>query len=523
MANLLIVDDNENILDAYAFHFRSIGWSVEIARNGKQCIALVDENRTFYHGIILDKNMPAATGDDVVRWLFEQELLDEICVVLFTGFPEMKSAIDALRMGAWQYLVKDGMSPTEIQSFIAPGIAKKLIARMRRDLWVHEELERVLDRIQVVVKETLAPDGFHVIFLSPFLSVTRDLSDGSRPSADRVFVKQILGGAQFVYGDSKAKVQLLEPVDLESETLMAVPVNHAQEVLGVLVMECRKERAFDPRWQEVLTYIAETISITQTIHRRVVAEQERSKAEQERSKQESLVITNDELCHRIKNSLTVIQQSAKDLSDKSIQPDAASERVSFIASHAVRINGVLDELGEITQVRPPNIESCDVTAIVRDVIREPRTLKADIRIEANLEAPAVAKIDREHFRDAVTCLVQNAYDAIDDRLIIDSIDPDRKAELEEFRYQISITLKQADEQIEIAVTDNGVGFKQDVEARLFNPLFSTKRRRGAEKRGLGLYSSQRVIKEMGGHITAMSEGHYKGATFTIHLNKARSE
>ena len=522
MANLLIVDDNENILDAYAFHFRSIGWSVEIARNGKQCIALVDENRTFYHGIILDKNMPAATGDDVVRWLFEQELLDEICVVLFTGYPEMKSAIDALRMGAWQYLIKEGMSPTEIQSFIAPGIAKKLIARMRRELWTHEELERVLDRIQDVVKATLAPDGFHVIFLSPFLSVTRDLSDGSRPSADHAFVRKILEGAQFVYGDSKAKMQILEPVDPESKTLMAVPVNLAQEVFGVLVMESRKERAFDPRWREVLTYIAEAISITEELHRRISTERKLATVE-ERSKWENLVITNRELCHRIKNSLSVIQQSAKELSDKSIQPDIASERVAFIASHAVRINGVLDELGEITQVRPPNIESCDVTAIVRDVIREPRTLKADIRIEANFEAPAVAKIDREHFRDAVTCLVQNAYDAIDDRLIIDSIDPDRKAELEEFRYQISITVKQADEQIEIAVTDNGVGFKQDVEARLFNPLFSTKRRRGAEKRGLGLYSSQRVIKEMGGHITAMSEGHYKGATFTIHLNKARSE
>src|SRR5262245_38182011 len=106
MPNLLIVDDAEAIRDSFGFHFRQQGWHTELAADGERASETLKTKGTFFDVVVLDKNMPRKTGDDVLRWLYDAELLDEICVVLLTGYPELNSAIDALRMGAWQYLIK---------------------------------------------------------------------------------------------------------------------------------------------------------------------------------------------------------------------------------------------------------------------------------------------------------------------------------------------------------------------------------------------------------------------------------
>src|SRR5580692_8241933 len=98
MANLLIVDDNPDILDAFAYHFHAIEWHVEVAKDGLEALRILEQKGRFFDAVILDKNMPGATGDQVVKWMYEKELLGDICVILLTGYPEMSSAIDALRM-----------------------------------------------------------------------------------------------------------------------------------------------------------------------------------------------------------------------------------------------------------------------------------------------------------------------------------------------------------------------------------------------------------------------------------------
>jgi signal transduction histidine kinase/FixJ family two-component response regulator len=504
MANLLIVDDKESIRDSFQYHFReNVGWHTEVARDGEEAKTLLREKRTFFDGIILDKNMPRASGDQVVQWMYEQELLDDICVVLLTGFPEMPSAIDALRMGVWQYLIKD-MTPTEIQTFIAPGIAQKQIYRIRRDIWTQENLSSVLDRIQKVVRETLAPESFHVIFLSPFLS--RDLSDGSAPSPNRAFVERIKKGARFLSARTKADVAALQPVLADAGTLMAVPAYGDRGVLGVLVMESRKENAFDPRWKDVLTFFAEIISLTQVMH-------DQRQSAGEKAKAGELVRTNGELHHRVANSLGIIKQSARDLEQEKLS-DSGRDRVRYIASHSTRIENVLRELKDLSRPpRPVMAENIDVARVVRNTAEELATRDPDVLMEVPSSVRALAWADEEELREALVCLINNAFESIEER---------RAKEPEPQRaYRIRITLVEKDTGVEIAVSDDGIGFDEDTRERLFNPLFSTKTRRGKLNEGYGLYTSQRVVKSMGGSIEAFSEGAYRGATFTIRLEKGR--
>ncbi len=67
--------------------------------------------------------------------------------------------------------------------------------------------------------------------------------------------------------------------------------------------------------------------------------------------------------------------------------------------------------------------------------------------------------------------------------------------------------------IEIAVTDTGTGFGEEVRTMLFTHGFTTK----IEGNGFGLHFCANAIREAGGHITAQSSGVGQGASFRIRL------
>ena len=69
------------------------------------------------------------------------------------------------------------------------------------------------------------------------------------------------------------------------------------------------------------------------------------------------------------------------------------------------------------------------------------------------------------------------------------------------------------DRVKITVGDNGVGIAPDHLTRIFNHGFTTKK----DGHGFGLHSGANAAKEMGGTLTAHSEGPGKGAEFTLEL------
>jgi C4-dicarboxylate-specific signal transduction histidine kinase len=308
----------------------------------------------------------------------------------------------------------------------------------------------------------------------------------------------------------------MEPVLPGAGTLMAVPVNQDHRVLGVLEMESLKEGAFDTRLKDVLTYFAEIISLTQVISdQRLLAE--------ENAKQADLFRTNGELHHRIANSLGIIQQSARDLELEKNLPEPARLRVGYITAHSSRIKNVLVELKDLAMPRPVTVETVDVCPIVRSVTDEWLTRSPDVAVSLSPTRRALlARADEERLRDALICLVKNSFEAIEERrpkdareLAAGANDPVEAPP----KYWVRVEISEDKEFVNVTISDNGIGFDEEIGARLFNALFSTKSRRENLNQGYGLYTSERVIKAMGGSIKASSKGPYEGATFTICLLK----
>src|SRR5207248_8020484 len=79
--------------------------------------------------------------------------------------------------------------------------------------------------------------------------------------------------------------------------------------------------------------------------------------------------------------------------------------------------------------------------------------------------------------------------------------------------QIILRARNGNGSIKISVADNGVGIPAENMTRIFNHGFTTRK----DGHGFGLHSGALAAKELGGRLTAHSDGHGQGAIFTFEL------
>src|SRR5260370_12948147 len=103
MANLLLIDDDPDLLPDQMRHvFPAPAHRVEIAHTGAEGLQRVAEVHPDV--ILLDLRLPDQSGLDVLRQL--RQIDARIPVVLVTVVRSAESAIEAMRQGAYDYLLK---------------------------------------------------------------------------------------------------------------------------------------------------------------------------------------------------------------------------------------------------------------------------------------------------------------------------------------------------------------------------------------------------------------------------------
>jgi signal transduction histidine kinase len=73
--------------------------------------------------------------------------------------------------------------------------------------------------------------------------------------------------------------------------------------------------------------------------------------------------------------------------------------------------------------------------------------------------------------------------------------------------------RRGQDRLTIEISDNGIGIAPENLTRIFSHGFTTRK----DGHGFGLHSAALAVKEMGGSLTAQSEGIGKGATFIVEL------
>lgn len=99
---LLIVEDDSSLSTAVYDYLRMEGHLCELARNYRQAIFKVADNR--YDCIILDIGLPDGSGFDIIRELKENKATDGILILSARG--SLDDKLTGLKMGADDYLTK---------------------------------------------------------------------------------------------------------------------------------------------------------------------------------------------------------------------------------------------------------------------------------------------------------------------------------------------------------------------------------------------------------------------------------
>jgi CheY-like chemotaxis protein len=100
--SLLVVDDEQIILDSLSRELAGAGLEVTTAPSGEEAIARIKTG--FFDLVTTDLLMPGIDGFQVLKAAKQRGL--QIMVIILTGYGVMESAIDALRLGADDFLQK---------------------------------------------------------------------------------------------------------------------------------------------------------------------------------------------------------------------------------------------------------------------------------------------------------------------------------------------------------------------------------------------------------------------------------
>jgi DNA-binding NtrC family response regulator len=99
---LLVVDDDPQMLIAVQETLRCKGYSVTTAASGMEALCRLKEK--YHRLVITDMRMPEVSGLDLLKKL--KTLAPQTPVILLTAFGTIQSAVDAMRHGAFDYLLK---------------------------------------------------------------------------------------------------------------------------------------------------------------------------------------------------------------------------------------------------------------------------------------------------------------------------------------------------------------------------------------------------------------------------------
>lgn len=285
-----------------------------------------------------------------------------------------------------------------------------------------------------------------------------------------------------------------------TRNLIAAPMVRDDKLIGVLeVLNKCGDGTFDEIDAKILEIMAEhaaaAIQKAQLI-------QENMKAQ----RLAALGTASASLAHYIKNILTQWRGSAS-LIDMGLEAEnfnMVKQSWPIMRRSTDKISKLVQDMLTISREREPEREPVDLNEMVRHIISESQATadKYDIELQTDLDdSVPVASLDPGRMHDSILNLVGNAMEAIQEHGI------------ENAHVKVTTRYDSDTNKITVIVEDDGPGMPPEVQARVFEPFFSTKGSRGT---GLGLAVVNKTAEEHDGKLT-LDSILGSGTTFTMEL------
>jgi histidine kinase len=210
------------------------------------------------------------------------------------------------------------------------------------------------------------------------------------------------------------------------------------------------------------------------------------------------------MSHTIKNILSGLQGGVY-VVDSGLQrgrEDRVREGWDMVKRNVEKVSELVKQILYASKDRIPEYRECDPAEILNDIcnLYEARIQAEGIVLVRDFASEMkLGLLDGPQIHNAVSNLVSNALHAC--------------REAHERGSFIKVSGKIEQDELQISVSDNGVGMTDELREKLFKKFYSTK---GSKGTGLGLVITKKVVQEHGGSISVESEPG-KGTSFYIKI------
>jgi two-component system response regulator PilR (NtrC family) len=157
MARLLIVDDEKSLCQMLEIVFRKEGHSVETVSDGQAAKKKVESQ--VYDLIISDIRMPDISGIELLE--YARQARNRPAFVLITAVPTMSTAIRALNLGAYRYVVKTDQLVDELKLVVDQALEE--LALREENVRLRRELLRVFAQNNIIRRSRQIEDILEMV------------------------------------------------------------------------------------------------------------------------------------------------------------------------------------------------------------------------------------------------------------------------------------------------------------------------------------------------------------------------
>lgn len=538
---ILYMEDDIGLARLFKKKLERAGYTIDIAPDGQT--GLMMYTKACYDVVAVDQNMPVYDGLEVIRQLTTWGNLPP--TLMITGSGNEKIAIEAMKLGASDYIVKDsdGRYLDLLPSVIEQVLAKEQLIRDRQEAianlqrvnrnlallnMVSQELTASLDLQKIVktllqaVTETIGAEGSSVWLLenSPATGLVCEAafhrSQRHTPVSLRLQPGQGVAGwvtrhAESVLVSRAADDPRFAPeIDHETEchtnSLLAVPLSVRGSVIGALEVINKIDGVFSQDDCALVETLAASAAIA--IDNARLVDALRLQTSELQARNEELDAFAHTVAHDLKTPLGPVIGLAELLARyrDTMSEAAMDESLTTIARSSRKMSDIVNELLLLATIRDAEVETkpLDMTTVVGAV----RQRLAHIL--AKKEA-AITVLDLEPVAVGYAPWIEEVWaNYISNAVKYGGVPP---------RIEIGSAL-QGNGVIRYWVRDNGDGLTDGEQSRLFTP-FTQIRKTKAGGYGLGLSIVRRIVEKLGGEVGVESDAiPGRGCTFYFTLPSA---
>ncbi len=534
---VLYMEDDSGAARLFQKKLERLGYAIDLACNGEEGLAMY--NASSYDLIAVDQRMPVYDGIEVIRFLAERGPLPP--TIMITGAGDEKVAVEAMKLGAGDYIVKDidggylELLPAVIEQLlqrqrliVERQQALEALERRNRNLALLNQVGQALTamlNLEQVIEQTVqtAVDIIGAEASSIWLrdeSHTTSLTCQAALSAEPVHLAASLQEGEGLVGwvvqnddnaaitddslDSSAYPELAAYRGLKVTSLMAVPLRVRDTVIGALQAANKKDGSFSNDDQVLLETLAASAAIA--IDNARLVDALRHHATDLQARNEELDAFSHMVAHDLKNPLSLTIGYAQFLKKRhGATFDADTYKcVDQIEQSGVKMSNIIDELLRLakirsTEIRPEPLDMGDVAAM------------AELRLSNMIEEYGAEVIWPDSWPSAL------GDDAWIEEVWVNYLSNALKYGGQPPRIELGWTIEDHG-MVRFWVRDNGQGLTPEDQAKLFTPFTRLSQVR-VQGHGLGLSIVRRIIEKLGGEVGVESEVG-KGSTFSFTLPRA---